>query len=83
MANRFAPGSLEVSRGRLGLGGSLEAEAARFESEELGVSLAVDELFVDVSLTSLLFGPGPQIDELRIHGAEIEVAPTDGIPGEP
>jgi hypothetical protein len=77
MANRFAPGSLEVSRGRLGLGGSLQAQEVRFESEALGVRVAIEDFFVDVSLTSLLAGPGPQIDLLRLHGAEIEVAPPE------
>jgi hypothetical protein len=83
MANRFAPGSLEVARGRLGLGGSLEAEEIRFESGALGVRVAIEDFFVDVSLTSLLSGPGPQIDRLRLHGAEIELAPPEEADDEP
>jgi hypothetical protein len=42
----------------------------------------VEDFFVDVSLTSLLSGPGPQIDRLRLHGAEIEVAPPEEIADE-
>jgi hypothetical protein len=82
VANRFAPGSLEVSRGRLGLGGSLQAQEIRFESEELGIRVAIEDFFVDVSLTSLLSGPGPQIDRLRLQGAEIEVRPPEEVADE-
>jgi len=77
VANRFAPGSLEVARGRLGLGGSLQAQGIRFESEKLGVRVSIDDFFADVSLTSLLSGPAPQIDRLQLHGAEIELAPPE------
>lgn len=82
LANRFAPGRLEVSRGRLGLGGSLEAEEIRFESEELGVRVAIEDFFVDVALMSLLSGPGPRIDRLRLYGADIEVSPPDEVADE-
>ena len=82
VANRFAPGSLEVSRGRLCLGGSLQAQGIRFESEALGVRVLVEDFFVDVSLTSLLSGPGPQIDQLRLHGADIEFAPPEEVADE-
>jgi hypothetical protein len=82
MANRFAPGSLEVAKGRLGLGGSLEAQGIRFESEELGIRVSIEDFFADVSLTSLLSGPGPQIDRLRLDGTEIEFEPPEEIPDE-
>ena len=82
LASRFAPGSIDVASGRLGLGGSLEAKALRFESDALGVRVMIEDLFVDVALTSLLSGPGPQIDQLRLVGAEIEVSPTEAIADE-
>jgi len=77
LASRLAPGSLEVASGRLGLGGSLRAKSLRFESDALGVRVAIEDVFVDVSLRSLLSGPGPQIDRLRLEGAEIEIASTE------
>jgi len=82
LANHFAPGSLEVASGRLGLGGSLEAEELRFESDALGVRVHIEDLLVDVSLTSLLSGPGPQVDQLRVVGALVEVSPTEEIADE-
>jgi len=43
----------------------------------LGVRVSIEDFFADVSLTSLLSGPGPQIDRLRLLGAEIELAPPE------
>ncbi|MDJ0850420.1 MAG: AsmA-like C-terminal region-containing protein [Myxococcota bacterium] len=83
LASRFAPGSLEVASGRLGLGGSLTAEGLRFESAELGVRVVVGELFADLSLASLLSGPGPRVERLRLVGGEVEVFPAEEIADEP
>lgn len=77
LANLFAPGEIEVQRGRLGLLGSLEVEALRYAAPELGVEVTAADLAVDVSLPSLLTG-APRVELLRLHDARIVLQIAEG-----
>lgn len=79
LVSGFVPGTLEVGEGRFGLGGTLMARGLRFESAELGVTAAVEELDADVAVLSLL-GSKPRVEMLRVRGAEVDLVPPEAEP---